>query len=158
MSTVSLQITRSCFGLDIGGTLCKISFFDKHGGDDQNGVFTDKVRRLIMSPEPYGETGRRDAELEFHDDVLGGRVYLMRLETRKMESFLRKVQSSHVVDKDPVVCCTGGGSRKYEALIHELLGLNTMKADELGSLVYGINFMLQRGMKELYRVDFKTFM
>jgi type II pantothenate kinase len=152
------RFERSCFGLDIGGTLCKISFFEKHEGGEATCEFTNKVRKLILSPEPYGETGKRDTELEFQDDVLGGRVYLMRFETRKMESFLKMVQSSQVMEKDAVVCCTGGGSRKYEALIKELLGLSTIKADELGCLVDGINFTLQRRMPELYRVDHGTFM
>eukprot|EP00048_Salpingoeca_helianthica_P018277 m.241456 g.241456 ORF g.241456 m.241456 type:complete len:363 (+) comp24418_c0_seq1:26-1114(+) len=153
----SSALERSCFGLDIGGTLCKISFFEKHQGGEVKCEFTDKVRKLILSPEPYGETGKRDTDLEFQDDVLGGRVYLMRFETRKMESFLRMIQSSNVMEKDAVVCCTGGGSRKFEALIHELLGLTTIKADELGCLVDGINFTLQRRMHELYRADYRTF-
>ena len=115
------------------------------------------MKKLISSPEPYGETGKRDTELEFYDEVLQGKVYLMRFESRKMESFLEMVKSSTVVDANTVVCCTGGGSRKYAGRILEQLGIAIHKADELGCLVEGINFSLQHGIKELYRVNHETF-
>jgi type II pantothenate kinase len=158
---MATALPRSCFGLDIGGTLCKISYFEKycHSGEDVKDIeFREKVKKLITSQEPYGETGKRDTELEFNDDVLGGKVYLMRFESRKMEPFLRMVKDSTVIDEHSIVCCTGGGSRKYAALFKEVLGLTIRKADELGCLVDGINFTLQRRMKELYRVDHETYM
>ena len=90
-------------------------------------------------------------------DSVGGNVYLMRFESRKMESFLHMVKEHLIVDASTVVCCTGGGSRKYDTLFKEVLGLTIHKADELGCLVDGINFTLQRHMKELYRVHHATF-
>eukprot|EP00047_Mylnosiga_fluctuans_P004928 m.237373 g.237373 ORF g.237373 m.237373 type:complete len:369 (-) comp13126_c0_seq1:111-1217(-) len=154
------RLPQSCFGLDIGGTLCKISYFEKytHSGEDIKDIeLREKVNKLITSQEPYGETGKRDTELEFDDEALGGRVYLMRFESRKMEAFIEMVKASTVVNEDTIVCCTGGGSRKYAALFKEKLNLIIRKADELGCLVDGINFSFHRRMKELYKVDHSTF-
>lgn len=150
-----------CFGLDIGGSLCKISYFEPIGHSGENAeekLFRERMRELISSPEPYGQTGKRDIELEFCDDMLGGKVYLMRFESRKMESFLKMAKESNVVNSGTPVCCTGGGSRKFASLFLDTLGVRIQKADELGCLVDGINFTLQRGMQELYRVDHETFL
>ena len=156
--TARFPLPQSCFGLDIGGTLCKISYFEKgHAENIKDKEFKERMHKIITSPEPYGETGKRDSELEFHDELLGGNVYLMRFESRKMESFLRMVKERTLVDETTAVCCTGGGSRKYAALFKQTLGLSIIKADELGCLVDGINFTLQRNMQELYRVDHRTF-
>ena len=99
--------------------------------------------------------------------------------SQKMLKFLEVCKASTCFDENSKVCCTGGGSRKYAAkfkdtlgttphmcsrpslLMHSnsaaRLGLTIRKADELGCLVDGINFTLQRKMKELYRVDWESF-
>ena len=147
-----MSLPNSCFGLDIGGSLCKISYFESNGfsGEaEKEREFREKMQKLITSQEPYGETGKRDTELEFDDAVIGGKVYLMRFETRKMESFLAMVKDSMVVDASTLVCCTGGGSRKFAAKFLETLGVSIRKADELGCLVDGINFTPAAVSKEL---------
>eukprot|EP00050_Salpingoeca_kvevrii_P014558 m.37472 g.37472 ORF g.37472 m.37472 type:complete len:382 (-) comp5838_c0_seq2:325-1470(-) len=153
-------LTRSLVAMDIGGSLCKLCYFETHAGagGEAERVFREKVARLIDSPEPYGENGKRDVALEFESPQLGGKIHLMHFPTASMLSFLDMVKENQLVNEQSVICSTGGGAEKFAKVIHERLGVEIRRADEFACLTDGIAFLLQReDMPELYMVDHATY-
>ena len=98
-------------------------------------------------------------DLGFESPELNGTLYFMRFETRRMESFLRMVQSAKELELDSsvVVCATGGGARKYSAQIMDVFHHDVPRADELATLVTGLNGLLRVQPRELFRVDPHTY-
>ena len=119
---ILLPISKSCFGLDLGGTLVKISYFEKKHTDDDTEderTFRLAMQQCISDHKNYGQTGERDIDLEFDSDQLGGHMYLMRFEARRMESFLAMVAKADLhMDARIRVSATGGGARKYSAQLN----------------------------------------
>eukprot|EP00039_Didymoeca_costata_P011017 m.151051 g.151051 ORF g.151051 m.151051 type:complete len:371 (-) comp15033_c0_seq11:176-1288(-) len=149
-----------CFGLDVGGTLCKICYFEKSATPEDTPaeiLFREKMRQIIDDEVSYGSTGHRDVDLEFDSDELGGHVYFSHFATRTMNDFLEMVKSNKVVDKDTLVYGTGGGARKYADRIKDRLDISVKFCDELASLILGINFMLRYHPMEAYTVNYQTF-
>lgn len=155
-----LPLRCFCAGLDIGGTLCKLVYFElapQPGEPASDTAFRTQMQALLASKEAYGETGQRDYQLEFESQLLGGRLHLMHFETRKMETFLELVCHEHVVGQHTVICATGGGARKFRKAIGDILGIELPRHDELQCLVDGINLVLQHPAPELYTVDHTTY-
>lgn len=147
-------------GLDIGGTLTKLAYFELAPRADEppaDTAFRAQMRELIASPEAYGETGVRDAALEFESAILGGKIYLLNFETRRMDGFLETVRAAGVVGPDTIICCTGGGARKFRGAIREVLKVELPHHDELQCLVDGINIVLQHPVPALYTVNHETY-
>eukprot|EP00053_Salpingoeca_punica_P013961 m.126740 g.126740 ORF g.126740 m.126740 type:complete len:389 (+) comp16347_c0_seq2:213-1379(+) len=148
------------FGLDIGGSLTKIAYFQKDcdpSEHEADRAFREKLQTLMAQHDMNGESGYRDKHLEFDMAHMGGRIHLLRFETHLMEQFLQMVQEHDVLDHTSTIACTGGGARKYAEEFRVLLGEYCPKFDELSCLVEGINTMLQYDHSELYKVDHKTF-
>ena len=157
---MAFPLTQFSAGLDIGGTLCKLCYFEKAaraGEAAGDGAFRQKMRQLLSSSEALGESGQRDKALEFESALLGGRLYLLCFETRRMESFLEMVKAEQLIDRDTLLCCTGGGARKYARAIKDMLGVELPRTDELQCLVDGINLVLAHPGPELYTVDHRTY-
>eukprot|EP00040_Diaphanoeca_grandis_P018476 m.97182 g.97182 ORF g.97182 m.97182 type:complete len:458 (-) comp26956_c1_seq2:625-1998(-) len=149
-----------CFGIDLGGTMCKITYLEKFPSTKDTPAqiaFRNRIREVMEMKETYGETGFRDFHLEFDSAELGGHVCFTQFETRKMARFIEMCRINKVVDSTTQVYGTGGGARKYSRRIKDLLNVSIHYCDELQSLISGINFLLQRDPEALYRVDPSTF-
>jgi hypothetical protein len=93
------------FGLDLGGTLSKIVFFEPDGIDDKSQADycesecneKAKVRAFLDQSISYGETGTRDLQLQFHSPKLGGHFTFVRFHTNNMENFLQIVRSNQLL-------------------------------------------------------------
>jgi len=152
--------TQHCFGMDLGGTLCKLVYFEKAVQPRETDAvkqFRIKMRKLIDDPATYGQTGLRDVDFEFDSKRLGGHVYFAQFETRKMLDVIAMVREHQVVSSTTPVCATGGGARKYSEKIKEVLGITISHCDELQSLILGINFLVKQDNTEAYKVNHKTF-
>jgi hypothetical protein len=69
-----------CFGLDIGGTLAKIVFFEQKDAGDQrkrprspsHDLAVGEMTQILQQNEALGKTGVHDVRLRVHSKQLGG--------------------------------------------------------------------------------------
>uniref|UniRef100_A0A5S6QEF7 pantothenate kinase n=1 Tax=Trichuris muris TaxID=70415 RepID=A0A5S6QEF7_TRIMR len=130
------------FGIDIGGTLVKVVYFDP---TDQN---TDHDNTA------YGKTGVRDVQLQLENQPINGRsgtIHFIRFPTTTMPAFINLVRLKGLARSSSTVCATGGGAYLYGKACQEL-SLKFNKLDELHALVAGIQFILQHNPEECYYI------
>lgn len=132
------------FGIDVGGTLVKVVFFDPKEATVQERVTLRRIRRYLMSSKPYGTTGKRDSHLEMSNCIINGRpgsLHFIRFATSEMPEFLSMAKSKRFAETVRTVCATGGGACKFEQDIRQNLGITIHKTDELDSIIYGIHYI-----------------
>lgn len=132
------------FGIDVGGSLIKVVFFDPKEATREEMVTLKRIRRYLKSSKPYGETGKRDAHLEMPNCVINkrqGSLHFIRFATSQMPEFLAMAKSKRFADTINTVCATGGGAYKFEEDIKNNLGITLHKSDELDSIIYGIHYI-----------------
>lgn len=132
------------FGLDIGGTLVKVVFFDPKETHPEEEVILSRVRQYLTSSKAYGTTGKRDEHLEMSDCVINkreGSLHFIRFSTNQMPEFIQMCKLKGLANLITTVCATGGGAYKFEGDIWSELGITLRKSDELDSVIYGINFI-----------------
>eukprot|EP00056_Hartaetosiga_gracilis_P010139 m.148681 g.148681 ORF g.148681 m.148681 type:complete len:366 (-) comp13262_c2_seq8:41-1138(-) len=149
-------------GVDIGGTLCKVAYFERtveDGEEDsgENKAYRKKIHDALADEETYGETGRRDDHLELCSGELNGRLVFVSFETRTMDKFLEHAKEFNLFGGMGELRCTGGGARKFEEKIVELAGERMSKADELECLVDGVHFAINTNQPQLFAVNPDTF-
>mmetsp|Transcript_2743 Transcript_2743/g.4124 ORF Transcript_2743/g.4124 Transcript_2743/m.4124 type:complete len:556 (+) Transcript_2743:157-1824(+) len=164
------------FGMDIGGTLSKIVYFEKRpsakGKDDENGSVNqpplsrdksfdhfdtpahqaalEQIYQAMQSQQLLGQTGRRDQALGFYSSILGGRFHFIRFETRMLETAIQHLSATDVTQDIKSIGCTGGGAHKYSQCIHDHLDIDVLKFDELQCLIRGMHFILMNYPSECY--------
>jgi pantothenate kinase len=108
-------------GIDIGGTLAKVAYFEYYeNGDNMKylGNNHTAVLDFIKSTHQYGPNGERDARLELKDVQLGrrkGTLHFIRFPTSRMDEFLElpeEIKAKEFLQKK--VYATGGGAYKFE--------------------------------------------
>ncbi|CAJ0966272.1 unnamed protein product [Ranitomeya imitator] len=129
------------FGLDIGGTLVKLVYFEPRDittEEEQEEVESLKsIRKYLMSNVAYGQTGLRDVHLELKDLTL---TCLSSSSWHEISSF----SSLHTS-----LCATGGGAYKFEEEFLTVGGLQLWKLDELDCLIKGVLFIESVGFNGL---------
>lgn len=155
------------FGMDIGGTLSKIVYFERKmiGMEpvQSNGEpnFQDynspqhqealaQIYSAMLSQSFLGTTGVRDESLSFYSSFLGGRFHFIHFETRQMPSAISKLSSSEITANIKSIGCTGGGAHKYSKLIKDVLEIQVLQFDELKCLVRGMHFVMMNYEQECY--------
>lgn len=110
------------FGMDIGGTLVKLVYFepkDITAEEEQEEVENLKsIRRYLTSNTAYGKTGIRDVHLELQDLTLCGRtgnLHFIRFPTHDLPVFLQMGRNKHFSSLHTTLCATGGGAYKFES-------------------------------------------
>jgi len=137
-------------GLDIGGTLVKLVFFEPK---TQPQWCDGRLRQAITSSVSYGDTGRRDADLEFEDAEKGGTFHFLYFASDKVPAAVTWIKERGL-DKDVhKVPTAGGGAHKYATLFQESLGIRLEPLDELAVVVMGISWMVRRVKEEVYWLD-----
>lgn len=133
------------FGLDIGGTLVKVVFFDPIETHPHEEEILTRVRAYLKSSRAYGTTGKRDAHLEMACSINGrqGILHFIRFATNQMPEFIRMAKEKGLAELISDVCATGGGANKFEDEIRSNLNIRLRKSDELDSVIYGIHFIDQ---------------
>lgn len=132
------------FGIDVGGSLVKVVFFDPKEPTKDELVTLKRIRRYLKSSKPYGTTGKRDAHLEMQNCVINkrpGSLHFIRFATSEMAEFLAMAKNKRFADTVNTVCATGGGAYKFEEYIKNNLGIRLHKTDELDSIIYGIHYI-----------------
>jgi len=108
------------FGMDIGGTLTKLVYFEPCDYDitDEEEVETLKtIRHYLTRNVNYGQTGTRDVHLEMPNQTLGGRhgsLHFIRFPTSEMMSFIELAKAKNFPHLAQSICATGGGAYKFE--------------------------------------------
>lgn len=132
------------FGIDVGGTLIKVVFFDPKDATREELATLKRIRRYLKSSKAYGTTGKRDTHLEMPNCVMNkreGSLHFIRFATSQMPDFLALAKDKRLAETIDKVCATGGGAFKFEDEIKTSLGITLNKTDELDSIIYGIHYI-----------------
>ncbi|XP_009872435.1 PREDICTED: pantothenate kinase 2, mitochondrial-like, partial [Apaloderma vittatum] len=136
------------FGLDIGGTLVKLVYFepkDITAEEEEEEVENLKsIRKYLTSNVAYGSTGIRDVHLELRDLTLCGRkgnLHFIRFPTHDMPAFIHMGSEKHFSSLHTTLCATGGGAYKFEQDFRTMGDLQLRKLDELDCLIKGVLYI-----------------
>jgi len=141
------------FGMDIGGTLSKLVYFEPI---DSSGTEEDRVRhirRYLTNNLSYGDSGHRDEQKQMEDVTImnrRGRLHFIRFPTHQMAPFLELAKQKGMAETLSTVCATGGGAHKFETDIRRELNMSLHKFDELDCLVGGVEYIEASNCRELY--------
>jgi type II pantothenate kinase len=109
------------FGMDIGGTLAKLVYFEPSDTTpeevDSELETLKNIRKYLTNNKVYGETGHRDDHLQMTQVTIGERVgslHFIRFPTSEMDNFLELAKSKGMGGLACTVCATGGGAFKFE--------------------------------------------
>uniref|UniRef100_H2YTP6 Pantothenate kinase n=1 Tax=Ciona savignyi TaxID=51511 RepID=H2YTP6_CIOSA len=136
------------FGLDIGGTLVKLIYFEPlsltpdEEGEEQESL--KSIRKYLTSNVAYGSTGVRDTRLELKNVKFQGYIgnlHFIRFPTDQMEIFVNMVKEKQFATLIDVFHATGGGAFKFEQQFLKEIGVNFNKVDELDCVIKGIHFV-----------------
>eukprot|EP01103_Thecamoeba_quadrilineata_P017307 TRINITY_DN6079_c0_g1_i1.p1 TRINITY_DN6079_c0_g1~~TRINITY_DN6079_c0_g1_i1.p1 ORF type:complete len:380 (-),score=44.05 TRINITY_DN6079_c0_g1_i1:89-1174(-) len=153
---VSRPIKRVHFGIDVGGTLAKIVYFQPDDFESRaEHEVNQRIHEFITGSQVYGQTGRRDEKFEQYCVELKGTLHFIKFETRRIEAFLTMVRTNNFGSQAQRVGITGGGSVKFEEDFKSLFRIS--KIDEIGSLLKGINFLVHNVPEELYYLEIPSF-
>nr|XP_040054644.1 pantothenate kinase 2, mitochondrial isoform X2 [Gasterosteus aculeatus aculeatus] len=154
------------FGMDIGGTLVKLVYFepkDITAEEEQEEVENLKsIRHYLTSNTAYGKTGIRDVHLELQDLTLCGRtgnLHFIRFPTHDLPAFLQMGRNKHFSSLHTTLCATGGGAYKFESDFRTMADLQLHKLDELDCLVRGVLYIdsvVSSGPSECYYFENPT--
>jgi len=141
------------FGMDMGGTLSKLVYFEPLHTTREEEARVKNIRRYLTNNLSYGNCGHRDLDKQMEDVVIRnrvGRLHFIRFPTNMMAPFLSLAKEKGMADSLYTVCATGGGAFMFENYINRKLNMTLHKFDELDSLIGGIQFIEQSSRKELY--------
>ncbi|KAF3841856.1 hypothetical protein F7725_023807 [Dissostichus mawsoni] len=136
------------FGMDIGGTLVKLVYFepvDITAEEEQEEVENLKsIRRYLTSNVAYGKTGVRDVHLELRNLTMCGRtgnLHFIRFPTQAMPRFIQMGRDKNFSSLHTTLCATGGGAYKFENEFRSMADLELLKLDELDCLIRGLLYV-----------------
>ncbi|KAM5246666.1 pantothenate kinase 2, mitochondrial isoform 2-T2 [Ctenodactylus gundi] len=152
------------FGLDIGGTLVKLVYFepkDITAEEEEEEVESLKsIRKYLTSNVAYGSTGIRDVHLELKDLTLCGRkgnLHFIRFPTHDMPAFIQMGRDKNFSSLHTVFCATGGGAHKFEqdfltninqvVFVGNFLRINTIA---MRLLAYALDYWSKGQLKALF--------
>lgn len=145
------------FGMDIGGSLCKLVYFEPKDitrDELESEIETLKnIRRYLTKNSAYGKTGKRDAQLQMENVRIRGRtgtLHFIRFPTSEMGHFISLAKAKGMANLVTTVCATGGGAYKFEDDFHKELNLKLAKFDEFDSLIKGIQYIEAEKKDECY--------
>ncbi|XP_008397041.1 pantothenate kinase 2, mitochondrial isoform X2 [Poecilia reticulata] len=154
------------FGMDIGGTLVKLVYFepkDITAEEEQEEVESLRsIRHYLTSNTAYGTTGIRDVHLEMKDLSLCGRtgnLHFIRFPTHDLPVFMQMGRNKHFSSLHTTLCATGGGAYKFESDFRTMADLELHKLDELDCLVRGVLYIdsvITSGPSECYYFENPT--
>lgn len=142
------------FGMDIGGTLAKLVYFEPDFDDAvEEREKVAHIRKYLTSNVAYGSAGIRDVHLELPNVQLLGRkgtLHFIRFPTSSMNIFIEMAKAKNLKDLADMICATGGGAYKFESDFKARLDMTLLKLDELECLLNGLIFLAERHPLECY--------
>ncbi len=99
-------------GLDIGGSLGKIVYFQPHAAGSHD------LDAFIFGSSQYGSSGEREEHLSVSScSPLNGRLHFIRFATHRMEGAIQLMRRANSSGSVCSIFATGGGAYKFEAAI-----------------------------------------
>ncbi|XP_044005185.1 pantothenate kinase 3 isoform X4 [Aphidius gifuensis] len=145
------------FGMDIGGTLSKLVYFEPkditRDEADAEVEALKNIRRYLTKNSAYGKTGHRDAHLQMDNVFIRGRkgtLHFIRFPTSEMGNFLALAKSKGMANLVTTVCATGGGAYKFENNFKKEVNMSLAKFDELNALIRGMLYIETINPHECY--------
>uniref|UniRef100_D3TLZ6 pantothenate kinase n=1 Tax=Glossina morsitans morsitans TaxID=37546 RepID=D3TLZ6_GLOMM len=152
-----LLMSMPWFGMDIGGTLTKLVYFEPKDitpdEQDQEAESLRSIRRYLTKNSAYGKTGHRDTHLQMDNVEIRqrrGSLHFIRFQTTDMGNFLSLAKQKGMAELVTTVCATGGGAFKFENDFREQVNMKLAKFDELDTLIKGILFSEVQNRTECY--------
>uniref|UniRef100_A0A4W5RXN2 Pantothenate kinase 1a n=1 Tax=Hucho hucho TaxID=62062 RepID=A0A4W5RXN2_9TELE len=114
------QIAFPWFGMDIGGTLVKLVYFepkDITAEEEQEEVENLKSIRRYLTNTAYRKTGVRDVHLELKNLTMCGRtgnLHFIHFPTQAMHRFIQMGSDKNFSSLHTTLCATGAGAYKFE--------------------------------------------
>lgn len=150
------------FGLDIGGTLVKLVYFEpldlSSDEEKKEGEVLKTIKHYLIGNTAYGDTGIRDVNLELKSIKIGerfGNLHFIRFPTNHMDHFIDLCVTRKLHTLTFQVHATGGGAFKFESEVkNRLKPIDWNKCDELDMLIQGVEFLNEiNSDKECYYFD-----
>lgn len=145
------------FGMDIGGTLSKLVYFEPKNmmqGESESEIeILRNIRKYLTKNSSYGKTGHRDTHLQMDNVALRGVVgtlHFIRFPTSEMKNFLMLANQKGMAKLVTTVCATGGGAYKFEDDFKREVNMKLAKFDELESLLKGLLYIDKNNPRECY--------
>ncbi|PSN54775.1 Pantothenate kinase 1 [Blattella germanica] len=120
------------FGMDIGGTLSKLVYFEPKDitpdEADKEAEVLQNIRRYLTKNSAYGKSGHRDTHLQMDNVIIRGRkgtLHFIRFPTSKMENFLLLAKLKGMATLVTTVCATGGGAYKFEENFRQIVNIGS---------------------------------
>ena len=117
------------FGMDIGGTLSKLVYFEPKDitpdEADAEAEVLKNIRRYLTKNSAYGKTGHRDTHLQMDNIIIRGRrgtLHFIRFPTSEMGNFLALARMKGMATLVTTVSATGGGAYKFEDNFRKVKG------------------------------------
>lgn len=139
------SVVNPCIGLDLGGSLTKICYFEDFGSGSEEAL-------------PLQSDAIQDDKLSFASKQLGGWlrfIYFQTPQTRETISVINSLAKSNTVGSE--IHATGGGAIKFAKFIKQELGVSLLAEDELETVVRGIVFTLLEHPQTCYTLNPQTF-
>lgn len=118
------------FGIDVGGSLVKLVYFEPLDLTNEElvkeGEVLKTIRHYLVGNTAYGSSGIRDANLELKAVKVGdrtGNMHFIRFPTDHMSHFIDMCVDKKMSMMTFEVFATGGGAYKYESYVKERLNL-----------------------------------
>jgi len=154
----------SIFGLDVGGTLAKLVYFDvqalrEKGMKRSTSMFDLKshgfgfeeaLSKFYNFALSFREPVEKEKLLTFYSRKFGGDFHFVRFETRKMKETVQLFKKNDLHINIVQMGATGGGAHKYAMDWENILGIKMKKHDELDCLVAGLQYVLSDVVGECY--------
>lgn len=124
--TYNLSTAMPLFGMDIGGTLTKLVYFEPTNFDEFE--FTERktletIHKYLIGNTAYGKTGIRDVHLEMESQTICGRrgkIHFIRFPTAQMPAFIDLAKLKNFSGLASGICATGGGAYMFEKVFAEV--------------------------------------
>ncbi|ESN90052.1 hypothetical protein HELRODRAFT_116595 [Helobdella robusta] len=153
------------FGMDIGGTLTKLVYFEPADAEEtyhqqnigrrrrtksvasEHWEVLQRIHRYLVGNVAYGENGIRDKHLALPVQNFGGcsgTFHFIRFPTVEMKAFVQLVRDKDLRSLATSICATGGGAYKFESDFRDQVNLQLHKYDELDCLIQGVHFIYKQ--------------
>ncbi len=124
------------FGIDVGGSLVKLAYFEPLDLTSEElvkeGEVLKTIRHYLVGNTAYGNSGIRDINLELKAVKVGdrcGNMHFIRFPTDHMAHFIDMCVDKKMSMLTFEVFATGGGAYKYESYVKDrlnLIGMNCL--------------------------------
>ncbi|CEG43576.1 pantothenate kinase [Plasmopara halstedii] len=150
------------FGLDIGGTLAKIVYFERHevSTDVRKrprsaslDIAAGEMNKFLREHESFGGTGVQDVRLRIQSKTLHGVFHFVRYESNKTRDAINFIVSNGINQSLRILPCTGGGAHKFGPTFSKIAGIELKKYDEIDCTTLGLHLLLTLLSDEVYTFE-----